>query len=61
MPIVTMDILKGRTVEQKRNMVHKVTDVLVETLNCTPEAVQIIIHEIEPIHIAKGGILQSDK
>lgn len=61
MPIITMEFLKGRTLEQKQNMVRKVTDAMVETINCTPEAVQIVIHEVEPTEIAKNGKLYSDK
>lgn len=61
MPVITMEFLKGRTLEQKQNMVRKVTDAMVETINCTPEAVQIIIHELEPDEIAKNGKLYSDK
>lgn len=60
MPIITMEFLKGRTVEQKRNMVQKVTDAMVETINCTSESVQIIIHELEPTDISKNGKLYSD-
>jgi len=34
MPILQVELLKGRTVEQKREMVRKVTDAITETLNC---------------------------
>ena len=34
MPILQVEILKGRTLEQKREMVRKVTDAVTETLNC---------------------------
>ena len=61
MPVITMEFLKGRTIEQKREMVRKVTDAVVETLQTTPDAVQIIIHEVEPTEIAKGGFLYHDK
>ena len=60
MPIITMEFLKGRTLEQKQNMVRKVTDVIAETLACPTEAVQIIIHEVEPTQIAKNGLLYCD-
>lgn len=60
MPIVQIEIVKGRTVEQKRAMVDKVTEVLVETIQCKKEAVTIVIREMDKEHIAKGGILFSD-
>lgn len=61
MPNVVIDFLEGRTVEQKREMVSRVTDAISETLNCKPEAIQIIIHEISKDQIANGGVLRCDK
>jgi len=61
MPNVVIDFLSGRSIEQKREMVKRVTQAIVETLNCPPEAVQIIMHEISTEQIANGGILRSDK
>lgn len=34
MPILQVELLKGRTVEQKRAMAERVTQALVETVNC---------------------------
>ena len=60
MPILQVEILKGRTVEQKREMVRKVTDAVTETLNCPKEAVSIIIREMEWENFAKAGVLKVD-
>jgi len=60
MPILQVEILKGRTLEQKREMVRKVTDAVTETLNCPKEAVRIIIREMEFENFAKGGVLKAD-
>ncbi len=60
MPILQIEILKGRTIEQKREMVKKVTDAITETLNCPKEAVSIIIREMEWENYAKAGILKAD-
>ena len=60
MPIVQIDLLEGRTVEQKRAMVAKVTEAIQETANCPADAVTIIIREMPPIHLGKGGKLRSD-
>ena len=60
MPILQVEILKGRTVEQKREMVRKVTDAVTETLNCPKEAVSIIIREMEWENYAKAGVLRVD-
>ncbi len=60
MPILQVELLKGRTVEQKREMVRKVTDAVTETLNCPKEAVSIIIREMELENFAHAGVLRSD-
>ena len=60
MPILQVEILKGRTVDQKREMVKKVTDAVTESLNCSKEAVRIIIREMEAENFAKAGILHID-
>ena len=60
MPIVQIDLLEGRTLEQKRAMVAKVTEANKETANCPADAVTIIIREMPPTHLGKGGKLRSD-
>ncbi|MBP8718017.1 MAG: 4-oxalocrotonate tautomerase [Candidatus Atribacteria bacterium] len=60
MPILQIEILKGRTIEQKRKMVKKVTEAITETLNCPEEAVSIIIREMEWENYARAGILKAD-
>jgi len=60
MPILQVEMLKGRTIEQKRNMVKKVTDAVTETLNCPKEAVRIIIREMELENFASAGVLRAD-
>ena len=60
MPILQVEILKGRTLEQKREMVRKVTDAVTKTLNCPKEAVRIIIREMEFENFAKAGVLKAD-
>lgn len=60
MPILQVELLKGRTVKQKREMVRKVTDAVTETLNCPKEVVSIIIREMELENFAKAGVLKID-
>jgi 4-oxalocrotonate tautomerase len=60
MPILQVEILKGRTVEQKRKMVKRVTEAVMETLDCPKEAVRIIIREMELENFASSGVLRCD-
>jgi 4-oxalocrotonate tautomerase len=60
MPVIHIEMLKGRTLEQKRAMVEKVTDAVVETAKFPKEAVKIIIREMDTTELADGGVLRSD-
>lgn len=61
MPIIKVEMLKGRTLEQKRALAEKVTQAVVETANCPKEAVKIIIREMEFENYSQGGVLKCDE
>lgn len=60
MPSVQIDMVEGRSVEQKRAMAQKITEAIVETAKCPPEAVAITIREWPKTNFAKAGKLLSD-
>ncbi|MDH2898071.1 MULTISPECIES: 4-oxalocrotonate tautomerase [Rahnella] len=60
MPMIRLEMLPGRTAEQKRDFAREVTRVAVETLKCKPESVDVVITEIPKSHWAKGGELMGD-
>lgn len=60
MPIVTVNIKEGRTVEQKREMAKRVTQAICETMEVKPAAVRIIINEMKNENFAIGGTLVCD-
>jgi len=60
MPIIQIEMLKGRTLEQKRALVEKVTQAVVETAICPKEAVKIIIREMDFENFSQGGVLKCD-
>lgn len=61
MPIVTVKMLEGRTDEQKRTLVEKVTEAVAETTNVSKDRVSVIIEEMSPNHFGTGGVRASDK
>ncbi|MGI6129693.1 MAG: 4-oxalocrotonate tautomerase [bacterium] len=61
MPIVQIELLAGRTVDQKRSLVSKVTDAICDSLEVKPEAVSVILREMEHHDFAKAGKLWADK
>ncbi|WP_313339386.1 2-hydroxymuconate tautomerase [Sedimentibacter sp.] len=61
MPIVQVEMLKGRTLEQKRALAQKVTEAICETANCPKEAVKIIIREMDFENFSQAGVLKCDE
>ncbi|MBU8693446.1 2-hydroxymuconate tautomerase [Bacillus altitudinis] len=60
MPIITVQMLEGRTDEQKKALVEKVTDAVIETTGAEAEKVSVIIEEMKKEHYAVAGKRMSD-
>lgn len=60
MPILQLKMHPGRTIEQKKAFVREATRIVVETLVCPPESVEILITEIPKDAWATAGTLKSD-
>ena len=61
MPIVQIELLEGRTVEQKRLLAEKVTKAVTETLNVPAERINIIIRDMPKENYASAGKLACDR
>ncbi|MEU6394508.1 tautomerase family protein [Streptomyces sp. NPDC046939] len=61
MPNVTVEILTGRTLDQRREFVEAVTTAVVDILKARRENVRIHFVEIERHNIARGGQLEADR
>ncbi len=61
MPTIHIHMLAGRSVDQKRALVDKVTKAVCETVNTTPEQVKIIIADMAHTDYAVAGVLHADK
>ncbi len=55
--MIQVRLIEGRTPEQLRAMVERVTDVMVETVAAPRDGVHIIIEEVASDHWAAGGRL----
>lgn len=61
MPEVIVNMMEGRTLDQKRELVRRLTEVVVEVCKTDPDAVLITILESKREHKAKAGQLFSDR
>jgi 4-oxalocrotonate tautomerase len=61
MPVITVKLAKGRTVEQKQQFVETITKEAVKTLNVKKEWVTVIFDEYDRKNWASSGELHSIK
>jgi 4-oxalocrotonate tautomerase len=61
MPVIRVDMLAGRSREQKRELVRELTSAFVRSCGGTPESVQIVIQDMAKEDWGAGGILMADK
>lgn len=61
MPVVTVQLWKGRTVDQKRALTKAITDAMVEHANANPDGLHVIIQEYELENWARAGVLGVDR
>lgn len=61
MPYVTVKMLEGRTEDQKKALVEKVTAAVSETTGAPGEKVTVFIEEMSKNHYGVGGKRLSDQ
>lgn len=60
MPIVQIHLLEGRTIEQKRKLVASVTQAVCDSVNVTPDHVEVILSDMARHDYAAAGVLHID-
>lgn len=61
MPYIKVEIAKGiASAEQKRVVIRRMTDVLVEELGRNPEYVFVVIDEVETDNWGRNGLTLTD-
>lgn len=61
MPTIRVELMEGRTVEQKKALAQALTKAVVDTLGSKPEAVDVLLFDIKRQDWATGGVLWSEK
>jgi len=60
LPNITVEMLAGRTIEQRKEFAAAVTSAAVDILKVRSESVRIRYDEHEKADYAKGGVLGTD-
>ncbi len=61
MPTIRVELMEGRTPEQKKNLVQALTQAVVDTLGSKPESVDVLLFDIKRSDWATGGQLWSER
>ncbi len=61
MPVVTVQMWPGRTVEQKRRLVKAITEAMVEHADAKPRNLHVIIQDVELENWGLAGVLGVDR
>ena len=61
MPTIRIELMQGRTPEQKRELAKAITEVTVKVLGGSAESVDVLFFDIERHDWATGGVLWHDK
>jgi 4-oxalocrotonate tautomerase len=61
MPTLKVEMLEGRTPEQKTALVKALTQAVVDSLGSKPESVDVLIYDIPRQNWATGGVQWSEK
>ncbi|KEO85074.1 2-hydroxymuconate tautomerase [Tumebacillus flagellatus] len=61
MPFVHIEMVEGRTVEQKRELAKRVTEAVSEIAGVPAERVHVIFQDMKKEDYASGGTLVLDK
>ena len=61
MPLVTVTLLEGRTLEQKKAMLTAITQAIHDSIGAPIDAIRIGINEVPRDHFMAGGVLASER
>jgi 4-oxalocrotonate tautomerase len=61
MPTIRVELLEGRTPEQKTALVKALTQAVVESLGSKPDSVDVVLFDIPRQNWATGGVQWSER
>ncbi len=56
MPLAQITLWEGRSEEKREELIGKVSQAIVETLNCSLSAVTVILQEVPKANWGQGGV-----
>lgn len=56
MPLIDVTLTTGRSDDQLRNLIHKLTGAVVEAIGAPKESIRVLIREVPTAHWAAGDV-----
>jgi 4-oxalocrotonate tautomerase len=56
MPFITVQIIEGRSVEQKHALIKEISEAAIRVLDADPDNVRIVINEVTSDDWGVGGV-----
>lgn len=61
MPIINVQMLSGRTAEQKQQLIRELAEGTIRALDVPEQAIRILLTEVEPQHWGVGTISKAEQ
>jgi 4-oxalocrotonate tautomerase len=61
MPVVTVQLWTGRTLEQKRRLVKAITEAMILHADAKPDGLHVVLQEVPKENWARAGVLGCDR
>lgn len=61
MPVIDVTLIEGRSSEQLRELISRLTDAAVSSLDAPPESVRVILREVPPTHFAAADVTVAER
>ncbi len=56
MPFITVQLIEGRSVEQKHALIKEISEAAIRVLDADPDNVRIVINEVTAADWGVGGV-----
>ena len=61
MPLIEVTLVEGREPDRLRDLITRLTDAAVETIDAPRESVRVILREVPPTHFAAGDVTIAER
>lgn len=61
MPLIQVTLVEGRSPEQLRTLISKLTAAVTDSIGAPKEAIRVVLNEVPPTHWAAGDVTIAER